>query len=131
MRLLLDTHILLWRMAGSERLSADALRLMDETADELLASTASIWEVAIKWALRKGAADDMPLSGREFSAALDEVGIRVLAITPAHAAATEDLPALHRDPFDRLLLATARHEGLTLLTHDARLGDYGAGVRVV
>ncbi|HQA18800.1 MAG TPA: type II toxin-antitoxin system VapC family toxin [Novosphingobium sp.] len=131
MRLLLDTHILLWRLAGSDRLPSNAIDLMDEDADELLASAASIWEVSIKWSLRKGAADDMPLSGKDFAAALDEAGIAVLPITPAHAAALDDLEMHHRDPFDRLLIATARHEGLTLLTHDVRLADYGKVVRLV
>jgi len=131
LRLLLDTHILLWRLAGSERLSAEALALMDEKADQLLASTASIWEVAIKWSLRKGAADDMPLSGGQFAAALEEAGVEVLAITPAHAAALDALEMHHRDPFDRLLIATAQEEGLTLLTHDRALGSYGKAVMVV
>lgn len=118
-------------MAGSPKLSKDAIRLMDEEASELLASTASVWEVSIKWSLRKGAPGDMPLSGQQFVQALGEVGIEVLPIKPAHAAATEALPMLHRDPFDRLLLATARHEGLHLLTHDAMLCDYGDGVLII
>lgn len=125
MRLLLDTHILLWRLAGSERLSRGALTLMDETASEVMASTASIWEVAIKWSLRKGLPSDMPLSGRDFAAALLEAGIDVLPIEPAHTVALDDLPLHHRDPFDRLLIATAQHEGLRLLTSDAQLAAYG------
>jgi PIN domain nuclease of toxin-antitoxin system len=96
-----------------------------------LASTASIWEVAIKWSLRKGTPDDVPLSGSEFSAALDQAGIEVLPIKPAHAAALDGLEMHHRDPFDRLLVTTARCEGLTLLTHDSRLSAYGATVMVV
>lgn len=131
MRLLLDTHILLWRLAGSDRLSAQAIELMDQRADELFASTASIWEVAIKWSLRKGAPDDMPISGSAFAAALDDAGIEVLPIKPAHAAALDDLPMHHRDPFDRLLVATAGCEGLVLLTSDGRLGEYGEVVRVI
>lgn len=131
MRLLLDTHILLWRLADSDKLPVEALALMDEHAEQLFASTGSIWEVAIKWARRKGAADDMPLSGREFAAALDEAGIEVLPITPDHAAELDDLEMHHRDPFDRLLIATARREGLTLLTSDAALGAYGPAVRVI
>lgn len=118
-------------MAGSPRLSREAIRVMDEEASELLASTASVWEVSIKWALRKGAPGDMPLSGQQFVQALGDVGIEVLPIKPAHAAATEVLPPLHRDPFDRLLIATARHEGLQLITHDATLGDYGHSVMVI
>jgi PIN domain nuclease of toxin-antitoxin system len=129
--LLLDTHILLWRLAGSDRLAAEAIELMDERAEELLASTASIWEVAIKWSLRRGGADDMPLSGSAFAAALDEAGIEVLPAKPAHAAALDDLPMHHRDPFDRLLVTTAQLEGLVLLTSDAKLADYGEVVKLV
>lgn len=131
MRLLLDTHILLWRLAASDRLSAEAITLMDEQADEVMASAASVWEVAIKWSLRKGASGDMPLSGADFAAALNEAGVAVLPITAAHAAAVSDLYMHHRDPFDRLLVATAQIEGLTLLTHDAGLAAYGKAVRVV
>ena len=131
MRLLLDTHILLWRLAGRDRLSAKAIELIDETATQVVASTVSVWEVAIKWSLRKGSLDDMPLSGRDFVAALDAAGIEVLPIRPSHAAELDDLPSLHRDPFDRLLLATAQVEGLTLLTRDTQLGAYGSAVVLV
>ena len=131
MRLLLDTHILLWRLAGSDKLSNEAIALMDEQADEVLASTVSVWEVAIKWSLRKGLPDDMPLSGKAFADALEEAGVTVLPIVPAHAAALDNLEMHHRDPFDRLLVATARHEGLILLTQDARLTDYGKAVQVI
>jgi PIN domain nuclease of toxin-antitoxin system len=131
LRLLLDTHILLWRLAGSDRLSQAAISLMDEQADAVIASTVSIWEVAIKWSLRKGSSDDMPLSGRAFADALAQAGITILPIEPAHTAALDDLEMHHRDPFDRLLVATARHEGLTLLTHDAQLSAYGKAVRIV
>ena len=125
MRLLLDTHILLWRLADSKRLSRAALALTDDSANEVVASTASIWEVAIKWSLRKGLPSDMPLSGRDFTAALVEAGIAVLPIEPAHTVALDDLPLHHRDPFDRLLIATAQHEGFRLLTSDAQLSAYG------
>lgn len=104
---------------------------MDDEADQLLASAASVWEVSIKWLLRKGTADDMPLSGQQFAEALGQVGITVLPIKPVHAAATELLPMHHRDPFDRLLLATARHEGLRLISHDAQLAQYGEDVLIV
>jgi PIN domain nuclease of toxin-antitoxin system len=131
LRLLLDTRILLWRLVGSDRLSKEAILVMDEQASQLYASAASVWEVAIKWSLRKGVPDDMPISGKDFAAALADTGLPILPIDSAHAAALDDLPLLHRDPFDRLLLATARYEGLTLLTHDARLGEYGQGVRLI
>ena len=78
MRLLLDTHILLWRLANSPRLSVDALRVMDEEVDAVMASAASVWEVAFKWSLRRGGVNDMPLSGSDFLAALEEVGVEIL-----------------------------------------------------
>lgn len=131
MRLLLDTHILLWRLAGSDKLSAQALQLMDEEAEALFASAVSVWEVAIKWSLRRGVASDMPLSGADFLEALHEVGIDILPITADHAAGVEGLPAIHNDPFDRILIAQARNEGLTLLTSDKRLKEYGESVRLI
>ena len=131
MRLLLDTHILLWRLVDSTRIGADALTLMDEQADALFASAASVWEVAIKYALRRGSANDMPISGRAFLSALHDVGIDVLPIKADHAAAIENLPPVHADPFDRMLLAQARAEKMDLLTVDARLAAYGANVRLI
>ena len=73
----------------------------------------------------------MPLSGRAFVAALQDTGIEILPITPAHAAAIDDLPAIHRDPFDRLLIATAQCEFLRLMTRDSQLAAYGEAVLVV
>ena len=128
---MLDTHILLWMLAGSHRLGTEAVALIDDPGNRVAASTISIWEVAVKWARRRGAPTDMPLSGNDFAEALAAAGIEILASTPAHAVALDDLPPLHGDPFDRLLLATARAEGLTLLTRDAALAAYGAGVRLI
>ena len=85
----------------------------------------------MKWARRRGAPTDMPLSGHDFAEALDAAGIDVLASRPAHAVALDDLPQLHGDPFDRLLIATARTEGMTLLTRDAALAEYGPAVRLI
>ncbi len=131
MRLLLDTHIVLWRLTADPRLPKRAIQIMDEEALSIDVSAISIWEVAIKWALRKGRPDDMPVSGKAFLRELERALIEPLAVQPIHAAAVDDLPALHSDPFDRFLIATARHEGMTLLTHDAVLGEYGDFVLVV
>lgn len=131
MRLLLDTHIVLWRLTADPRLSKQAIRIMDEEALSTSVSAISIWEVAIKWALRKSRADDMPLSGKSFLAELERALIEPLPVQPIHAAAVDDLPMLHGDPFDRFLLATAKQEGMTLLTHDAALAGYGDFVLVV
>jgi PIN domain nuclease of toxin-antitoxin system len=131
LRLLLDTHIVLWRLTADKRLSKAAIRIMDEDALSVDVSAISIWEVAIKWALRKGRPDDMPVSGKAFLRELEGALIEPLPVQPMHAASVDDLPMLHGDPFDRFLLATARHEGMTLLTHDAALADYGDFVLVV
>ncbi len=104
---------------------------MDEDATSIDVSVISIWEVAIKWALRRGGSNDMPISGKNFLHELNAAMIEPMPIQPLHAAAIDDLPLLHSDPFDRLLLATARHEGMFFLTHDAKLADYGDFVLVV
>lgn len=104
---------------------------MDEDAVSIDVSAVSIWEVAVKWALRKGRADDMPMSGGEFLRAMERAMAEPLPVQPIHAAAVDDLPLLHSDPFDRFLLATAAHEGMTFLTHDAALAAYGDFVLVV
>lgn len=131
MRLLLDTHIVLWRLTDDPRLPKRAAQIIDEEALSIDVSAISIWEVAIKWALRKGRADDMPVSGQSFLRELERALIAPLPIQPIHTAALDDLPTLHGDPFDRLLIATAKHEGMALLTHDATLGRYGDCVLVV
>ena len=131
MRLLLDTHIVLWRLTADPRLSKRAIQIMDEEALSINVSTISVWEVAIKWAVRKGRTDDMPVSAKAFLRELELALIEPMPVQPKHAAAVDDLPMLHGDPFDRLLIATAQHEGLTLLTHDAALAGYGDFVLVV
>jgi PIN domain nuclease of toxin-antitoxin system len=131
LRLLLDTHIVLWRLTSDPRLPGQAVKIMDEEALSIDVSAISVWEVAIKWALRRGRPDDMPVSGQSFLRELERALIEPLAIQPRHAAALDDLPLHHNDPFDRLLLATAKHEGMVLLTHDAALSVYGDFVQIV
>ncbi len=131
MRLLLDTHIVLWRLTDDPRLSKRAVEIIDDEAFSVTVSAISIWEVAIKHARRKGRANDMPYSGRQFLSSMERAGVELLPIQPIHVAAVDDLRLIHADPFDRLLIATARHEGMVLLTHDAVLGEYGDNVLVV
>lgn len=104
---------------------------MDQEALSINVSTISVWEVAIKWAVRKGRADDMPVSANAFLRELELALIEPMPVQPRHAAAVDDLPMLHGDPFDRLLIATAKQEGMTLLTHDVALAGYGDFVLVV
>lgn len=128
MRLLLDTHVALWAIADSPRLPAEARRLIADPANEIYASVATVWEIAIKHGLRRA---DMPISGGEAFDWFRQAGYRLLSILPEHAAAVDGLPALHADPFDRILVAQARTEPMRLVTHDAALGAYGEAVLVV
>lgn len=121
MNLLLDTHVALWAIADDPRLSAEARQLILDPNNRVLVSAATVWEIAIKHGLGKG---DMPLSGVEALGYFTQAGYQLLPVTAQHAAAVEDLPPIHRDPFDRLLAAQARIEPLRLLTHDATLARY-------
>ncbi|MCC6472496.1 MAG: type II toxin-antitoxin system VapC family toxin [Burkholderiales bacterium] len=128
MRILLDTHLLLWSVARSRRLSREARRLLLDPANELFFSAGSLWEVAIKYALRR---TDFDLDPATLLDALAQTGIDELPVKAAHAARVAALPAVHGDPFDRLLVAQSLAEPMTLLTHDRSLAGYGATVRVV
>lgn len=128
MKLLLDTHLLLWAAQGDGGLSAEAAALIDNPAHVLLFSAASIWEVAIKSGLGR---DDFDVDPHLLRRGLLDNGYVEIPITSAHAAAVARLPLLHRDPFDRLLIAQATVEGVTLITADARVADYGGVVRRV
>lgn len=124
MRVLLDTHLLLWALAQPSRLSP-ATRMKINTA-EAFVSAASIWEISIKAAIGR-----LRASAGEVLAALGPAGYRLLPITGEHAAKVSDLPPLHRDPFDRMLVAQASVEPMILLTNDTALRDYGSFVTVV
>ncbi|GGK58982.1 twitching motility protein PilT [Planomonospora parontospora subsp. parontospora] len=116
MRLLLDTHVILWWLSDDETLSGEIKDLID-TESDVFVSAATIWEVGIKQALGKLAPADLPerILGCE---------LRELVITPTHALTAARLPPLHRDPFDRMLIAQARCEGLTLVTRDEEIQKY-------
>jgi PIN domain nuclease of toxin-antitoxin system len=118
MRLLLDTHVLLWLMAGSQRLKPKTRALID-SASEVYVSSVSIWEIAIKY--RVGKIEEDP---EEIVERLEEAGLRELPVLTRHAVAAGKLPLLHRDPFDRLLVAQAITEPLRLLTADPQLAAY-------
>ncbi|SOT42798.1 type II toxin-antitoxin system VapC family toxin [Burkholderia cenocepacia] len=118
MRLLLDTHIFLWIATNDPRLSTRARRLIS-AADERFVRSASIWEAAIKAGLGK-----LDIDVGELIRAISASGIRELPVRAVHGAAVRDLPHHHRDPFDRLLVAQARHEPLRLVTADAHLARY-------
>ena len=126
MRLLLDTHIALWALTDDPRLSPRAL--INDPANQVIVSAATVWEIAIKHALGR---DDMPISGDEALDWFRRAGYDLLPISPAHAAAIEHLPEHHRDPFDRLLVAQAITEPLRLLSRDPLVIRYGDAVIAV
>lgn len=118
MRLLLDTHIFIWTVAAHPRLTARAKQMMNN-ADEILVSSASIWEAAIKAALGKLDTDIDQLVN-----AIESSGFSELPVRAKHAALVRQLPAIHNDPFDRILIAQAVSEPLHLLTSDQQLSAY-------
>jgi len=127
-RLLLDTHLLLWAAGAAERLSPQARLLLDDPNNELLFSAASLWEIAIKHVLARGAPSGMPISGLEALGCFREAGYGLLDISPAHVVALETLPPLHADPFDRILVAQALATPLRLLTHDPTVARYSDSI---
>ena len=117
MSLLLDTHVVLWWLADDPELPDDIKERLDHEPD-VRVSAATIWEIAIKQALGKIAApEDLPERIRD-------TGFRELPVRFAHAMAAGRLPLIHRDPFDRMLVAQARCEDLTLVTRDPRCQQY-------
>ncbi|MGH2963528.1 MAG: type II toxin-antitoxin system VapC family toxin [Solirubrobacterales bacterium] len=118
MRILLDTHVMLWALGDEDALSERGRRIVAEDAEEVLVSAASIWEASIKQSIGR-----LEVSGDLVEAA-ERAGFDELPIMARHAAAITDLPLHHRDPFDRMLVAQARVEGLTLATADELLAAY-------
>lgn len=128
MRILLDTHLLLWAVADSKRLPNEARSLVEDENNEVYYSAVNIWEIAIKASLRR---NDFRVDVVKLLAALPDMDLVELPVTSAHAAVVAKLPFIHRDPFDRLLIAQSIVEPLILLTNDDILRRYKASVRIV
>lgn len=128
MKLLLDTHLLLWAAGDPHRLSRKARSLIGNPDNELLFSAANIWEVAIKRGLGR---DDFKVDARLLRRGLLDNGYSELPIISDHIVAIESLPTIHKDPFDRLLVAQATVEGITLLTGDSLVAQYPGPIRAV
>lgn len=128
MNLLLDTHLLLLAASEPQRLSAKARALLLDPSNQLVFSSASLWEITIKNGLERS---DFSVDPRRLWRMLLVNGYREISVTSEHAVAVNDLPPLHKDPFDRILVAQARIEGLTLLTADKMVAKYGEGVKKV
>ena len=118
-RLLLDTHVLLWWLSNDPRLGADVRQLIADERNEAWVSAASAWEISIKKALGKLEAPD------NLDAIVEDEGFARLAVSFFHGEQAGALPPLHRDPFDRMLIAQAQAEGLEIVTSDARIAAYG------
>lgn len=128
MKLLLDTHLLLWAAGQPDRLSAAARALLENPENALLFSAASLWEVAIKRGLGR---DDFRVDARLLRRGLLDNGYQELPITSQHVVTIDGLPPIHKDPFDRILVAQATVEGITLLTADPLVAQYPGPVRSV
>lgn len=124
MRALLDTHILLWCLQGSKKLPAQAIDII-QSADEVYASVASLWEIAIKYSLGKL---DLDIAFAELDKAIVASGYEYLPVEAAHTVQLVELPHLHNDPFDRMLIAQSIAEPLRLVTSDAQVARYGSTV---
>lgn len=128
MKLLLDTHLLLWAAGQPDRLSKTARDLIDADGSELVFSTASLWEIVIKRGL---GGEDFKVDARLLRRGLLDNGYGELPIASEHVVAIDTLPPLHKDPFDRILIAQALVEGIVLLTTDEVVACYPAPVRAV
>lgn len=128
MKFLLDTHLLLWAAGRPERLSDAARQLLEADDNELVFSTASLWEVVIKRGLGR---EDFKVDPRLLRRGLLDNGYSELPIGSEHVVAIDTLPPLHKDPFDRVLIAQALVEGITLLTRDPVVARYPAPIRAV
>jgi PIN domain nuclease of toxin-antitoxin system len=124
-KLLLDTHLLLWAAGQPEKLSVEVRALLDDPANTLLFSAASLWEIAIKRTLGR---EDFKVDARVLRRGLLDNGYEELPITSAHAVALDELLPIHKDPFDRILVAQAKVEGITLVTADERVAKYPGAI---
>ena len=128
MKFLLDTHLLLWAAGEPRRLSKPARTLISNADNELLFSAASLWEVVIKQGLGR---EDFNVDARLLRRGLLDNGYSELPIRSEHVVATGGLPSIHKDPFDRILVAQAAVEGVTLLTSDSVVSQYPGSIRIV
>ncbi|MBV9566873.1 MAG: type II toxin-antitoxin system VapC family toxin [Hyphomicrobiales bacterium] len=128
MKFLLDTHLLLWAAEGSKRMSARARTLIENRDNILAFSVASLWEIAIKSGLNH---PSFEVNARALRRGLIDSGFQELPILSEHTVAIDDLPPIHKDPFDRILISQAKVEGITLLTNDRIVGRYGRPARMV
>ncbi len=123
MRLLLDTHVAIWALISPDLIPDRIANLIADPENDIYVSAASVWEIGIKFALGKPSAP--PFSARDAVSHFAEAGFIPLPVTAVHAATVEELPPLHANPFDRILIAQAFSEPLRLISHDAKVAAYG------
>jgi len=128
LNILLDTHVALWAITDSPRLSARARELIQAPSSSLWISVASLWEITIKHSLGRG---DMPISGKDALRYFEQSGYRMRSIEAEHVLAVAELPPHHQDPFDRLLIAQALTEPMRLMTHDQQILRYSDSIIAV
>lgn len=128
MTFLLDTHVLLWAAGMPEKLSTSATLLLNSAENELFFSVASLWEIAIKRSLGR---DNFQVNARLLRRGLLDNGYNELAITSEHALFIDNLPQIHKDPFDRMLVAQATVEGIILLTADTLVAQYPGPIQKI
>ncbi len=128
MRCLLDTHLIIWAMVGSAKLSGLARTLLGDSTNVFYVSSASVWETAIKHAMKPQA---IPVTTDQMVRFCRDSGIIELPIRHVHSQRVSLLPQHHNDPFDRMLVAQAQVENLRLMTHDAKLSPYGDAILTV
>ena len=127
MKLLLDTHLLIWTATNAKRVSVEARRLIEDPDNDIVFSLVSLWEIAIKRSLGR---PDFQIDPREFRTGLLAAGFDELPLKIGHCVAVIDLPFLHRDPFDRMMIAQARTEAMTFVSADRAVSRYPGVVAV-
>ncbi|MEO8385257.1 MAG: type II toxin-antitoxin system VapC family toxin [Betaproteobacteria bacterium] len=126
MKYLLDTHLLLWAAAGMPALPLPAKKLIEDPTNDIFFSAASLWEISIKHGLGRA---DFQVDPQVLRRALFDNGYQEIVVSSLHAAATATLPPIHKDPFDRMLVAQAIAEGITLLTCDNEVAQYKGPIK--
>lgn len=127
MKMLLDTHLLLWAAGSPERLPIEVCKLLEDDSNEPFFSAASLWEIAIKNSLGRS---DFQVDTRILRRGLLDNGYNELSITGSHAVFIQSLPPIHKDPFDRILIAQATLEGITLFTSDLIIAEYSGPIQL-
>ncbi len=131
MRLLLDTHVAIWAVTDPSKLHSDAIALIENGLNDVAVSVASLWEIAIKNALDRPTRNPIGLTAAEAIVEFEAASLRILPLHLPALSIFETLPFVHRDPFDRFLIASASAWDAQLMTHDRKLAAYGASVMLI